>query len=89
VTGWLEKYALAGDQTMSVAAKIVHCAAGFQHLKWLMTLRTAGMRRVMCSAGCTDKFTVAERQRLLTFFTKYTHYVSPPCFIQRKKKRAR
>jgi len=58
VIGWLEKYALAGDQTMSVAAKIVHCAAGFQHLKWLMTLRTAGMRRVMRSAGCADKFTV-------------------------------
>lgn len=33
------------------------------------------MRQVMYSAGCAEKFTVAERQRLLAFFTKYTQYV--------------
>jgi hypothetical protein len=77
VTWRLEKDALAGDKAMSVPAKIVHRAAGFEHLKRLMTRRTAGLCGVMRTAGITDKFTVAERQRLLTFFANNSHYFLP------------
>lgn len=71
---------------MSVAAKIVHCATGFQHVKPLVTLRTAGTSGEMRSAGRTDKRTVAERQRLLTFFTHDTHYALPALRYSEQKK---
>ncbi|KNH33692.1 hypothetical protein ACS76_06705 [Pantoea vagans] len=86
MTWRLEKDALAGDKAMSVPAKIVHRAAGFEHLKRLMTRRTAGLCGVMRTAGNTDKFTVTERQRLLTFFANNSHYFLPaPVYSEQKK----
>jgi len=77
VTWRLEQYALAGDQTMSIAAKVVHCTAGFEYVKRLVTLRATGFRGIMCTTGTADNFTVAERQRLLTFFTHHHHFLLP------------
>lgn len=71
---------------MSVPAKIVHRAAGFKHLKRLVTLGTAELRGVMRTTGTADKFTVAERQRLLTFFTRHTHD-SLPCPMNSEQKK--
>jgi hypothetical protein len=86
VTWPQEKDALAGDEAMSVPAKIVHRAAGFEHLKRLMTLGTAGLCGVMRTAGNTDKFTVAERQRLLTFFANNNHdFLPAPVYSEQKK----
>ncbi|KIC85816.1 hypothetical protein RN49_16305 [Pantoea agglomerans] len=86
MTWRLEKDAFAGDETMSVPAKIVHRAAGFKHLKRLMTLRAAGLCGIMRTAGNTDKFTIAERQRLLTFFANNSHYFLPaPVYSEQKK----
>lgn len=71
---------------MSVPAKIVHRTAGFEHLKRLVTLGTAGLRGVMCTTGTADKLSVAEQQRLLTFFTHHTHYSLPALRSSEQKK---
>lgn len=71
---------------MPVAAKIVDCTAGFEYFKRLATLRTARLYGIMHPTAITDKFAVAERQRLLTFFTHHTHYVLPALRYSEQKK---
>lgn|GEM_PF-2195783 len=58
---------------MPMLTEVINRAARFKHRQRLMTVRTAGLRRRMCTATVTDKFTVAEQQRMLTLFANHAH----------------